>query len=207
MWPEKAGGSQTRSELNRKQPGRVGDAVREENSLQRVSRGLCIYPNPDTRLACRYCRWYGHVRACTQNRKTALADLQYLSSVFLSRALYATAPQQQFYGHPEKRIKYLLFVTASNSKILKSQLSSLSRSCAIQGGTSLIVFGTERWLWLRFRSVEIEFGNYSIYGFFLPTCSILFRKQLFYKNNSFPYNTKFVKAYYMWLLSFLIIWK
>lgn len=75
-------------------------------------------------------------------------QLSQTCSVFLyffqSRALSATEPQQHFYKHPGKGVRYLLFVTASNSKILKSQLSSLSRSCAIQGGTSLMVFGTER---------------------------------------------------------------
>lgn len=78
---------------------------------------------------------------------------------FQSKALSATGPQLTFLRHSGKGVQYLLFVTASNSKILKSQLSSLSRSCAIQGGTSLMVFGTDRWLWLRFVSVEMEFGN------------------------------------------------
>lgn len=120
-----------------------------------------------------------------------------LLQFFQSKALSATARKQPFCGCPGKGVQYLLFVTASNSKILKSQLSSLSRSCAIQGGTSVMVFGTERWLWLRFISVEMEFGNYNISGFFFPpTCRIPFRKQLFFKkNNSFPYMRKSVKAY------------
>lgn len=43
---------------------------------------------------------------------------------------------------------YLLCVTASSSKMLNSQLSSLSSNWAMQGGTSLMVIGIARWLWL-----------------------------------------------------------
>lgn len=101
-----------------------------------------------------------------------------------------------FCRHPGKGVQYLLFVTASNSKILKSQLSSLSRSCTIQGGTSLMVFGTERRLWLRFTSVKMEFENYNISVLFTPPRRIQFRKQQFFKKyNSFPYMKKCVKAY------------
>jgi hypothetical protein len=50
---------------------------------------------------------------------------------------------------PEARdLTYLLCVTASNSKMLKSQLSSLSSNWAMEGGTSLMVIGIGRWLWL-----------------------------------------------------------
>lgn len=89
-----------------------------------------------------------------------------------------------FCRHPGKGVQYLLFVTASNSKILKSQLSSLSRSCTIQGGTSLMVFGTERRLWLRFTSVKMEFGITTFLDYLPPHAEFNLENNCFSRNTT-----------------------
>ena len=63
---------------------------------------------------------------------------------------------------------YLLCVTASSSKMLNSQLSSLSSNWAMEGGTSLMVTGIARWLWLWGTSEQRDgvrrVGNWGLLG-------------------------------------------